>query len=582
MPTTSNPHDHNLKRRSFLRNTLLAGFGAGLGPFTFTSEASRSTSEASFNASEVSDMKGDASDVSTMGDVLSILQTTDVHCQIHPHDELFWENDQMVFRKTAGYTHLATLFEKTRKSNPNTFIVDTGDMFQGSELSVKTTGKAMQPILNGLGYDLYLPGNWEVVYFKQNMQTLLGGLDAPKICANMYHDLGEGKKGELIFPPYFTWSRLGVKIGFLGYTDPLVPLRQSPAYSKGIIYTKPEENLAYYVQVLREQEQCDFIIMLSHLGLSQQIALSNMPECAGVNYIFGGDTHERVRVPIEGKYAKVVEPGAFGSFVGRLDLKIKDGKIVGEQYELMEVSPQKYKAQKQMTQLIQEMEAPFTAEIEKVVGYSKVPLYRYFVIENTIDTLILDALSWKVSADIVLSNGFRFCPPRSTPNADGLIPITEGYIFDMLPVDARVRTGKVSGAELRVWLEKELNNVFAKDASKRFGGWVVKMRGMEITFNAFGEQGKRVQSVQVGGQPLQPERIYSVVACEREGDPATMLCRIPNVQDGKNFDFTLHPVLKEYLATHSPVSPLPKGSARALDATPNLLSQVSGVPYQFK
>ena len=582
MPTTSNPHDHNLKRRSFLRNTLLAGFGAGLGPFTFTSEAS-------FNASEVSDMKGDASDVerdasdvSTMGDVLSILQTTDVHCQIHPHDELFWENDQMVFRKTAGYTHLATLFEKTRKSNPNTFIVDTGDMFQGSELSVKTTGKAMQPILNGLGYDLYLPGNWEVVYYKQNMQTLLGGLDAPKICANMYHDLGEGKKGELIFPPYFTWSRLGVKIGFLGYTDPLVPLRQSPAYSKGIIYTKPEENLAYYVQVLREQEQCDFIILLSHLGLSQQIALSNMPECAGVNYIFGGDTHERVRVPIEGKYAKVVEPGAFGSFVGRLDLKIKDGKIVGEQYELMEVSPQKYKAQKQMTQLIQEMEAPFTAEIEKVVGYSKVPLYRYFVIENTIDTLILDALSWKVSADIVLSNGFRFCPPRSTPNADGLIPITEGYIFDMLPVDARVRTGKVSGAELRVWLEKELNNVFAKDASKRFGGWVVKMRGMEITFNAFGEQGKRVQSVQVGGQPLQPDRIYSIAACEREGDPATMLCRIPNVQEGKNLDFTLHPVLKEYLATHSPVSPLPKGSARALDATPNLLSQVSGVPYQFK
>ena len=590
-----NTFKNNLKRRSFLRNTLLAGFGAGLGPFTFTSEASPivDTSEASpqivdksedlRDASDVSTMRGDASDVGGgASDVLSILQTTDVHCQIHPHDELFWENDQMVFRKTAGYAHLATLFEQTRKSNPNTFIIDTGDMFQGSELSVKTTGKAMQPILNGLGYDLYLPGNWEVVYFKKNMQTLLGGLDAPKICANMFHDLGDGKKGELIFPPYFTWSRLGVKIGFLGYTDPLVPLRQSPAYSKGIIYTKPEENLAYYVQVLREQEQCDFIIMLSHLGLSQQIALSNMPECAGVNYIFGGDTHERVRVPIEGKYAKVVEPGAFGSFVGRLDLKIKDGKIVGEQYELMEVSPRKYKAQKQMTQLIQEMEAPFTAEIEKVVGYSKVPLYRYFVIENTIDTLILDALSWKVSADIVLSNGFRFCPPRSTPNADGLIPITEGYIFDMLPVDARVRTAKVSGAELRVWLEKELNNVFSKDASKRFGGWVVKMRGMEITFNAFGEQGKRVQSVQVGGQPLQPDRIYSVAACEREGDPATMLCRIPNVQEGKNLDFTLHPVLKEYLAAHSPVSPLPKGSARALDTTPNLLSQVSGVPYQFK
>ncbi len=111
---------------------------------------------------------------------LNILQTTDVHCQVHPHDELFWENDKAVFRKTGGYAQMATYFKKERKSNPDTFIIDTGDMFQGSELSVKTTGKALVPVLNQLGYDLYLPGNWEVIYGKRNMQTLLGALDAPK------------------------------------------------------------------------------------------------------------------------------------------------------------------------------------------------------------------------------------------------------------------------------------------------------------------------------------------------------------------------------------------------------------------
>ncbi|MDP3666620.1 MAG: metallophosphoesterase, partial [Sediminibacterium sp.] len=125
---------------------------------------------------------------------ISILQTTDVHCQVHPHDELFWENDKAVFRKTGGYAHLATYLQKERKKNANTFLIDTGDMFQGSELSVKTTGKAMVPILNALGYNLYLPGNWEIVYYKKAMQTLLGSLNAPKVCANMYHDLGDGKK----------------------------------------------------------------------------------------------------------------------------------------------------------------------------------------------------------------------------------------------------------------------------------------------------------------------------------------------------------------------------------------------------
>src|SRR5688572_13986521 len=69
---------------------------------------------------------------------ISILQTTDVHCQIHPHDELFWENNKAEFRKTGGYGYLATMLKNLKKKNPNSFVIDTGDMFQGSELSVKT------------------------------------------------------------------------------------------------------------------------------------------------------------------------------------------------------------------------------------------------------------------------------------------------------------------------------------------------------------------------------------------------------------------------------------------------------------
>jgi sulfur-oxidizing protein SoxB len=565
----------NTRRREFLKNTLLTGLGASIVPIKAVipqPPAATSTDAAT------------AADTDTATDrsgTLTFLQTTDIHCQIHPHDELFWENEQIVFRKTAGYAQLAGLFEMVRAQNPNTFIVDTGDMFQGSELSVKTTGKAIVPILNALSYDLYLPGNWEVVYYKKAMQTLLGALHAPKVCANMYHDLGDGQRGDLIFPPYYTWSRLGVKIGFIGMTDHLVPKRQSPNYSKGIIYTKPEESLAPWVQVLREQEQCDFIIILAHLGLSQQIHLANQPACEGVDYIFGGDTHERVREPIICQYAKVVEPGAFGSFVGRLDLEVTDGKITGERYELLEVDADAYTPQPEVQQLIDQIEAPFTDAINKVHGYSTVPLYRYFVVENTMDTLILDALWWRIGTEIVLSNGFRFCPPRNL-GPDGRVAITEGYIFDMLPVDSTVRTAKASGKQLYDWLEKELNNVFAKDASKRFGGWVVKFKGMEIEFNAFGEQGQRLKKVTVGGQPLHPDRIYSICACEREGDPVDMLCRIPDVMEGKNTAFTLHQVMRDYLAANSPVTPVPHGYAKVLDAPQTLLTQVSGVPYTFR
>lgn len=563
----------SINRRKFLRNSVLAGIGTGLSPLA---------------AQPIPEDGQSLEDKDTLDNppqktgILSLLQTTDVHCQIHPHDELFWENNKAVFRKTAGYPQLATLFERIRKLNPHTFIVDTGDMFQGSQLSVKTTGKAIAPILDALGYDLYLPGNWEVIYYKKAMQTLLGGLRAPKVCANMFHDAGEGKRGELVFQPYYVWSQLGVKIGFTGLTDHLVPLRQSPNYSKGIVYGKPEECLEQWVKVLREQEQCDFVIVLAHLGLSQQIHLANSAVCTGVDYIFGGDTHERVREPIQCKYAKVVEPGAFGSFVGRLDLEVREGKIVGQRYELLEVDAQKLKPHKLVQQLVNRLEAPFRESIEKVHGYSTVPLYRYFVVENTIDTLILDALAWRVKADVVLSNGFRFCPPRSTHAHMDHIPITEGYIYDMLPVDSAIRTAKASGQQLLDWLEKELNNVFAKDASKRFGGWMVKFKGMELEFYAFGEAGKRVSKASIGGQPLDPARTYLVCACERDGDPETMLCRIPNVKEGTNTPFTLHQTMRDYLAANSPVTPTPRGYAKALDAPPTLLTQVTGVDYVFR
>ncbi|CAN1555707.1 UshA 5'-nucleotidase/2',3'-cyclic phosphodiesterase and related esterases [Spirosomataceae bacterium] len=554
-------------RRKFLQSSILATAAAA--------------SPATVLAKDKPELNEKGSLEALKNGTITFLQTTDVHCQLHAHDELFWEDNKLVFRKTGGYPHMATALDMLKKENPeNTITIDTGDMFQGSMLSVKTSGQAFVPLLNAMNYDLYLPGNWEVVYYKKNMQKLLGGLLAPKVCANMYHDLGEGKKGELIFQPYQIVNKLGAKIGILGYTDPLVPLRQSPLYSKGIVYTKPEDNLKEYVELLKEQEQCDFIIILSHLGLSQQIALGNHPHCKGVDYIFGADTHERVRKPIQAEYCKIVEPGAFGSFIGRLDLKVVNGKIVGEKYELIEVSPKKYPAKKEILDLVNALEKPYKDEIGKVLGYSTVPLYRNFVVENTIDTMIVDALKWKVNADVVLSNGFRFCPPRNV-GSDGKVAITEGYLYDMLPVDSTIRTAKATGQQIMDWLEKELQNVFAQDASKRFGGWLIRFKGMQVEFKAFERVGHRVQKVTIAEQPLDLKKTYTLCACERDGDPDDMLCRMKGVKEGTNTSYTLHSMMKEYLHKFSPVTPTLRHDAKILDAPQDLLSQVSGVDYQF-
>ena len=170
---------------------------------------------------------------------------------------------------------------------------------------------------------------------------------------------------------------------------------------------------------------------------------------------------------------------------------------------------------------------------------------------------------------------------KRIPDKTGNIPITNGYIFDMLPVDSFIRTGSVTGEQLKTWLEKELNNVFAQDASKRFGGWVIKFKGMEVSFKAFAEMGNRIQEMKIGGKPVDLNKMYTVSACERDGDPDDMLCRIRGVKNAKNTTHTLHKAMTNYLAANSPVTPTPPKAAKALDAPETLLTQVYGVDYQF-
>jgi sulfur-oxidizing protein SoxB len=121
-------------------------------------------------------------------------------------------------------------------------------------------GKAVIPLMNNLNYDLILPGNWEVVYGKEMMMEDMFGYTAMKVCANMYHKSAHNnKEGDLIFPPYFIKNIAGMKIGFIGYNDPLTPKRQSPAYSDGINFTHPEKNIAKYIEVLRNMKSATWL-----------------------------------------------------------------------------------------------------------------------------------------------------------------------------------------------------------------------------------------------------------------------------------------------------------------------------------
>jgi sulfur-oxidizing protein SoxB len=565
--------EHGQTRRDFIRYAGMASIGLGIGPALSWWLQDKDRIKEIIKNPALQNGKAQR---------FTILHTSDIHGQLDIHDEFFWENGKPVYKKRGGFATLQTLIKELKKQNPeNTLVVDGGDCFQGSGIASLTQGQALMPLINKMNYDLVLPGNWEVAFGKRMLIHDMNGYEAAKVCANMFNN--DDFEHDTLFPPYQIFNMGGLKIGFVGYNDPLTPIRQSPAYSKGIKFTKPEKSLQRYVRILREERGCAMVFVISHMGLAQQLHLSNDPSAQGVDYILGADTHERIREPLQGKYSKVTEPGAFASFVGKLDIVIENGKIKDEVYELIDVDPGKYPEDPEMKHLVESVKKPYNKVLKEVIGQTKTPLVRYYIIETPMDNLITDAVMWKMKTDFVASNGFRFCPPLVPDPQTGIADITKDYLWSMLPVNSEVKTADVKGKQILNWLEKELENVFATDATKRFGGWFVRFNGLQVTFTIGNKKGERVQEVKIKGELLDPEKTYSMTACEREGDPDNMLCRMMNVHNPVPQGILLHDILEDYLAEFSPVSPRVEGRAIATDGSPELLTQAAaGVAYQFR
>jgi len=509
---------------------------------------------------------------------ITVLQTADIHGQLDTHPELFWEDEEIVFKDRGGLANIKTLFERERQKNPGkTIIVDGGDLIQGSGYAALSDGKVLPDIIKNMGYDIIIPGNWEVVYGKDIMMNIMQGYETDVIAQNMYHE----KSKEPLFPAYSIKEIEGVRIGFVGINDPDVPVRQNPIFSEGIGFSDLDDKLKKIVDDIKVNEKVDVLFLITHIGIFKQVELANNPIAENVDYILGNDTHERVREPIEGKYAKVTEPGAFGSFVGKLTLYFVNGKLVGDDYDLIDVDPKVFPADQKIQALVDKEKAPYKEHLETVIGYTKTPIYRYLTVENPMDNMITDAARWKTGADISISNGFRFGNPIVPKNGKPE-PITRANLWNLLPVNEKVKTGRASGKQIKDWLENEMHNAFSQNPLERFGGWLVRFSGMKVDFNSQNEEGKRISSIIVNGEPMQNDEYYTISACVRPGDPLDNLCRMPNVKDVEVKDYTIHEVVEEYLKKNSPVSPTMEGRAYCEYLGTYSFSTVPKTNYKFQ
>lgn len=274
--------------------------------------------------------------------LITILHTNDTHSQIDP----IGENDRQYAGK-GGVARRATLVKRIRKENPNTLMVDGGDVFQGTPYFNFYKGEVEYKSMSMIGYDVVTLGNHD---FDNGVDALVAAMKfATFDFVSTNYDV-RGTPLEKRVKPYVVRVLGGVRVGLFGMGISPANLI-TPENFKGVKYLEPVRMARGVVKVLRGQERCTLVVGMSHLGYypqaqGDQVGDSQVAsQVDGIDFIAGGHTHTFMEKPVltkqpSGKDTVLFQVGRSGIYVGRVDFKLRDGKVTASAGRLLDLRDQ--------------------------------------------------------------------------------------------------------------------------------------------------------------------------------------------------------------------------------------------------
>ena len=255
---------------------------------------------------------------------LTILHTSDTHSRIEPIDS--HAADQ--YAGMGGVVRRATFLKDYRAKHPDVLLFDCGDISQGTPYYNLFQGEVEVKMMNLMGYDAMTIGNHEFDFGLENMARLFRMANFPVVCAN-YDVTGTVLEG--LVKPYTTFSRNGLKIGVFGLAPKMEGLVQADK-CEGVVYNDPIEVAQKTTDLLKNQEGCDVVICLSHLGYQLKGAPCDeelAQKTNNIDAILGGHTHTFMKEPAiylnkDGKNVPVMHTGKSGIYVGMLKLTLTE------------------------------------------------------------------------------------------------------------------------------------------------------------------------------------------------------------------------------------------------------------------
>jgi S-sulfosulfanyl-L-cysteine sulfohydrolase len=251
-----------------------------------------------------------------------------------------------------------------------------------------------------------------------------------------------------------------------------LPSRFVPNWSFGI----REDDIQATVDRVR-QDRADLVVLLSHNGLDIDLKLAS--RLKGIDVILTAHTHDPLLQPIKVGRTLLVAVGSHGKFLGRLDLNVRGGEIKDFRFKLIPLFADAIRADPEMRAAVEEVRAPFAAELARVVGHTDSLLYRRGAFDATFDDLICAGLIEERDAEIALSPGFWW----GTSLLAGA-PITVEDIHNVMSITfPQVCRAAVTGERLKQILENAADNLLNPDPYYRQGGDMIRSSGLAYTID---------------------------------------------------------------------------------------------------
>jgi 2',3'-cyclic-nucleotide 2'-phosphodiesterase (5'-nucleotidase family) len=484
---------------------------------------------------------------------ISILHTTDLHGHILPTADYDGNPDY------GGLARCAAQIRHWRRQNRNSILIDVGDVYQGTDVSLRSKGELMMDLFNHLKYDGWVVGNHEFDWGIETFTNALQKSTMPVLAANTVLDgKPAGASSDLQHPftkiqPLIVKEIAGIKLAIIGVTTPGMPFWLGPEFTRGIEFQNPVEPVRRAI-ARAKGEGADAIVLSGHMGLKMRtggddfantvMALtSEFPEVA---VFIAGHTHQAIPSRLINGVL-FTQADHFGIHAGRVDLLFdRNSKKLLHREAMCELMDHRFhpdhaiilRARSQLAESDAVLSSPVGELAEPLRGRSRPGLPSD--VERLIGAAISEALIERnVPVDGVMHG--------ASDDRAGLIagPKTLNDIWNLIPYENYIVTAQLSPDEIKAVMEE----VFASHEKRNLLGFEVKTQGG-------GENCRIVSMTLADGRPLDRNKKYEIAVNSfdsRSGGHHFMKLR--TLLERPEANYVLHPVqtrdaLIEYFQRH--------------------------------